>query len=159
MKIGIFDSGVGGLTVLKSLSENKDSNTIMFAMSRYIQNLSDLDGEKFSDRQYSIVTERNAYGDEICYSVVYEKDGTYDVIFKYNIVLSAEKKDPSFVIYDNETLKPKYGFVVYGESDIYCVIHPYDDDGNAVGNSGTTVVVTTSATTTTTAIVASEVNQ
>ena len=141
------------------ISENKDSNTIMFAMSRYIQNLSDLDGEKFSDRQYSIVTERNAYGDEICYSVVYEKDGTYDVIFKYNIVLSAEKKDPSFVIYDNETLKPKYGFVVYGESDIYCVIHPYDDDGNAVGNSGTTVVVTTSATTTTTAIVASEVNQ
>ena len=141
------------------ISENKDSNTIMFAMSRYIQNLSDLDGENFSDRQYSIVTERNAYGDEICYSVVYEKDGTYDVIFKYNIVLSAEKKDPSFVIYDNETLKPKYGFVVYGESDIYCVIHPYDDDGNAVGNSGTTVVVTTSATTTTTAIVASEVNQ
>lgn len=141
------------------ISENKDSNTIMFAISRYIQNLSDLDGEKFSDCQYSIVTERNAYGDEICYSVVYEKDGTYDVIFKYNIVLSAEKKDPSFVIYDNETLKPKYGFVVYGESDIYCVIHPYDDDGNAVGNSGTTVVVTTSATTTTTAIVASEVNQ
>ena len=141
------------------ISENKDSNTIMFAMSRYIQNLSDLDGEKFSDRQYSIVTERNAYGDEICYSVVYEKDGTYDVIFKYNIVLSSEKKDPSFVIYDNETLKPKYGFVVYGESDIYCVIHPYDDDGNAVGNSGTTVVVTTFATTTTTAIVASEVNQ
>lgn len=141
------------------ISENKDSNTIMFAMSRYIQNLSDLDGEKFSDRQYSIVTERNAYGDEICYSVVYEKDGTYDVIFKYNIVLSAEKKEPSFVIYDNKTLKPKYGFVVYGESDIYCVIHPYDDDGNAVGNSGTTVVVTTSATTTTTAIVASEVNQ
>ena len=141
------------------ISENKDSNTIMFAMSRYIQNLSDLDGENFSDRQYSIVTERNAYGDEICYSVVYEKDGTYDVIFKYNIVLSAEKKEPSFVIYDNETLKPKYGFVVYGESDIYCVIHPYDDDGNAVGNSGTTVVVTTSATTTTTAIVASEVNQ
>lgn len=141
------------------ISENKDSNTIMFAISRYIQNLSDLDGEKFSDRQYSIVTERNAYGDEICYSVVYEKDGTYNVIFKYNIVLSAEKKEPSFVIYDNKTLKPKYGFVVYGESDIYCVIHPYDDDGNAVGNSGTTVVVTTSATTTTTAIVASEVNQ
>ncbi len=141
------------------ISENKDSNTIMFAMSRYIQNLSDLDGENFSDRQYSIVTERNAYGDEICYSVVYEKDGTYNVIFKYNIVLSAEKKEPSFVIYDNKTLKPKYGFVVYGESDIYCVIHPYDDDGNAVGNSGTTVVVTTSATTTTTAIVASEVNQ
>lgn len=141
------------------ISENKDSNTIMFAISRYIQNLSDLDGEKFSDCQYSIVTERNAYGDEICYSVVYEKDGTYNVIFKYNIVLSAEKKEPSFVIYDNKTLKPKYGFVVYGESDIYCVIHPYDDDGNAVGNSGTTVVVTTSATTTTTAIVASEVNQ
>ena len=141
------------------ISENKDSNTIMFAMSRYIQNLSDLDGEKFSDCQYSIVTERNAYGDEICYSVVCEEDGTYDVIFKYNIVLSAEKKEPSFVIYDNKTLKPKYGFVVYGESDIYCVIHPYDDDGNAVGNSGTTVVVTTSATTTTTAIVASEVNQ
>ncbi|MDD7179974.1 MAG: hypothetical protein SPF67_07345, partial [Eubacteriales bacterium] len=41
------------------ISENKDSNTIMFAMSRYIQNLSDLDGENFSDRQYSIVTERN----------------------------------------------------------------------------------------------------
>lgn len=141
------------------ISENKDSNTIMFAMSRYIQNLSDLDGENFSDRQYSIVTERNAYGDEICYSVVNEENGTYDVIFKYNIVLSAEKKEPSFVIYDNKTLKPKYGFVVYGESDIYCVIHPYDDDGNAVGNSGTTVVVTTSATTTTTAIVASEVNQ
>lgn len=141
------------------ISENKDSNTIMFAMSRYIQNLSDLDGEKFSDCQYSIVTERNAYGDEICYSVVNEENGTYDVIFKYNIVLSAEKKEPSFVIYDNKTLKPKYGFVVYGESDIYCVIHPYDDDGNAVGNSGTTVVVTTSATTTTTAIVASEVNQ
>lgn len=141
------------------ISENKDSNTIMFAISRYIQNLSDLDGEKFSDCQYSIVTERNAYGDEICYSVVCEEDGTYDVIFKYNIVLSAEKKEPSFVIYDNKTLKPKYGFVVYGESDIYCVIHPYDDDGNAVGNSGTTVVVTTSATTTTTAIVASEVNQ
>lgn len=141
------------------ISENKDSNTIMFAISRYIQNLSDLDGKKFSDRQYSIVTERNAYGDEICYSVVNEENGTYDVIFKYNIVLSAEKKDPSFVIYDNKTLKPKYGFVVYGESDIYCVIHPYDDDGNAVGNSGTTVVVTTSATTTTTAIVASEVNQ
>ena len=141
------------------ISENKDSNTIMFAMSRYIQNLSDLDGEKFSDCQYSIVTERNAYGDEICYSVVHEEDGTYDVIFKYNIVLSAGKKEPSFVIYDNETLKPKYGFVVYGESDIYCVIHPYDEDGNAGGNSGTTVVVTTSATTTTTAIVASEVNQ
>ena len=141
------------------ISENKDSNTIMFAISRYIQNLSDLDGEKFSDCQYSIVTERNAYGAEICYSVVCEEDGTYDVIFKYNIVLSAEKKEPSFVIYDNKTLKPKYGFVVYGESDIYCVIHPYDDDGNAVGNSGTTVVVTTSATTTTTAIVASEVNQ
>ena len=141
------------------ISENKDSNTIMFAISRYIQNLSDLDGEKFSDCQYSIVTERNAYGDEICYSVVNEENGTYDVIFKYNIVLSAEKKEPSFVIYDNKTLKPKYGFVVYGESDIYCVIHPYDDDGNAVGNSGTTVVVTTSATTTTTAIVASEVNQ
>ena len=141
------------------ISENKDSNTIMFAISRYIQNLSDLDGEKFSDCQYSIVTERNAYGDEICYSVVNEENGTYDVIFKYNIVLSAEKKEPSFVIYDNKTLKPKYGFVVYGESDIYCVIHPYDDDGNAVGNSVTTVVVTTSATTTTTAIVASEVNQ
>lgn len=141
------------------ISENKDSNTIMFAMSRYIQNLSDLDGKKFSKYQYSIVTERNAYGDEICYSVVYEKDGTYNVIFKYNIVLSAGKKEPSFVIYDNETLKPKYGFVVYGESDIYCVIHPYDEDGNAGGNSGTTVVVTTSATTTTTAIVASEVNQ
>lgn len=141
------------------ISENKDSNTIMFAMSRYIQNLSDLDGKKFSKYQYSIVTERNAYGDGICYSVVYEKDGTYNVIFKYNIVLSAGKKEPSFVIYDNETLKPKYGFVVYGESDIYCVIHPYDEDGNAGGNSGTTVVVTTSATTTTTAIVASEVNQ
>ena len=116
------------------ISENKDSNTIMFAISRYIQNLSDLDGKKFSDRQYSIVTERNAYGDEICYSVVNEENGTYDVIFKYNIVLSAEKKEPSFVIYDNKTLKPKYGFVVYDKSNeeqggIYCVVYPYNEQG------------------------------
>lgn len=131
------------------ISENKDSNTIMFAISRYIQNLSDLDGEKFSDRQYSIVTERNAYGDEICYSVVYEEDGTYDVIFKYNIVLSAEKKEPSFVIYDNKTLKPKYGFVVYDKSNeeqggIYCVVYPYNEQGVVIDASEiTTSMVTT----------------
>ncbi len=131
------------------ISENKDSNTIMFAISRYIQNLSDLDGEKFSDRQYSIVTERNAYGDEICYSVVCEEDGTYDVIFKYNIVLSAEKKEPSFVIYDNETLKPKYGFVVYDKSNeeqggIYCVVYPYNEQGVVIDASEiTTSMVTT----------------
>lgn len=130
------------------ISENKDSNTIMFAMSRYVQNLSDLDGEKFSDRQYSIVTERNAYGDEICYSVVYEEDGTYDVIFKYNIVLSAEKKEPSFVIYDNKTLKPKYGFVVYDKSNeeqggIYCVVYPYNEQGVVIDASESTSMVTT----------------
>ena len=131
------------------ISENKDSNTIMFAISRYIQNLSDLDGKKFSDRQYSIVTERNAYGDEICYSVVYEKDGTYDVIFKYNIVLSAEKKEPSFVIYDNKTLKPKYGFVVYDKSNeeqggIYCVVYLYNEQGVVIDASEiTTSMVTT----------------
>ena len=131
------------------ISENKDSNTIMFAISRYIQNLSDLDGEKFSDRQYSIVTERNAYGDEICYSVVNEENGTYDVIFKYNIVLSAEKKEPSFVIYDNKTLKPKYGFVVYDKSNeeqggIYCVVYPYNEQGVVIDASEiTTSMVTT----------------
>lgn len=130
------------------ISENKDSNTIMFAMSRYIQNLSDLDGEKFSDCQYSIVTERNAYGDEICYSVVDEEDGTYDVIFKYNIVLSAEKKDPSFVIYDNETLKPKYGFVVYDKSNeeqggIYCVVYPYNEQGVVIDDPESASMVTT----------------
>lgn len=130
------------------ISENKDSNTIMFAISRYIQNLSDLDGEKFSDCQYSIVTERNAYGDEICYSVVYEKDGTYNVIFKYNIVLSAEKKEPSFVIYDNKTLKPKYGFVVYDKSNeeqggIYCVVYPYNEQGVVIDASESTSMVTT----------------
>lgn len=130
------------------ISENKDSNTIMFAMSRYVQNLSDLDGEKFRDRQYSIVTERNAYGDEICYSVVYEEDGTYDVIFKYNIVLSAEKKEPSFVIYDNKTLKPKYGFVVYDKSNeeqggIYCVVYPYNEQGVVIDASESTSMVTT----------------
>lgn len=130
------------------ISENKDSNTIMFAMSRYIQNLSDLDGKKFSDRQYSIVTERNAYGDEICYSVVYEKDGTYDVIFKYNIVLSAGKKEPSFVIYDNKTLRPKYGFVVYDKSNeeqggIYCVVYPYNEQGVVIDASESTSMVTT----------------
>ena len=131
------------------ISENKDSNTIMFAISRYIQNLSDLDGEKFSDCQYSIVTERNAYGDEICYSVVCEEDGTYDVIFKYNIVLSAEKKEPSFVIYDNKTLKPKYGFVVYDKSNeeqggIYCVVYPYNEQGVVIDASEiTTSMVTT----------------
>ena len=121
----------------------------MFAISRYIQNLSDLDGKKFSDRQYSIVTERNAYGDEICYSVVCEEDGTYDVIFKYNIVLSAEKKEPSFVIYDNKTLKPKYGFVVYDKSNeeqggIYCVVYPYNEQGVVIDASEiTTSMVTT----------------
>ena len=130
------------------ISENKDSNTIMFAMSRYIQNLSDLDGENFSEYQYSIVTERNAYGDEICYSVVYEEDGTYDVIFKYNIVLSAEKKEPSFVIYDNETLKPKYGFVVYDKSNeeqggIYCVVYPYNEQGVVIDDTESTSMVTT----------------
>lgn len=131
------------------ISENKDSNTIMFAISRYIHNLSDLDGKKFSDRQYSIVTERNAYGDEICYSVVCEEDGTYDVIFKYNIVLSAEKKEPSFVIYDNKTLKPKYGFVVYDKSNeeqggIYCVVYPYNEQGVVIDASEiTTSMVTT----------------
>lgn len=131
------------------ISENKDSNTIMFAISRYIQNLSDLDGKKFSDRQYSIVTERNAYGDEICYSVVCEEDGTYDIIFKYNIVLSAEKKEPSFVIYDNKTLKPKYGFVVYDKSNeeqggIYCVVYPYNEQGVVIDASEiTTSMVTT----------------
>lgn len=131
------------------ISENKDSNTIMFAISRYIQNLSDLDGKKFSDRQYSIVTERNAYGDEICYSVVNEENGTYDVIFKYNIVLSAEKKEPSFVIYDNKTLKPKYGFVVYDKSNeeqggIYCVVYPYNEQGVVIDASEiTTPMVTT----------------
>lgn len=130
------------------ISENKDSNTIMFAMSRYIQNLSDLNGENFSEYQYSIVTERNAYGDEICYSVVYEEDGTYDVIFKYNIVLSAEKKEPSFVIYDNETLKPKYGFVVYDKSNeeqggIYCVVYPYNEQGAVIDDTESTSMVTT----------------
>lgn len=130
------------------ISENKDSNTIMFAISRYIQNLSDLDGKKFSDRQYSIVTERNAYGDEICYSVVNEENGTYDVIFKYNIVLSAEKKEPSFVIYDNKTLKPKYGFVVYDKSNeeqggIYCVVYPYNEQGVVIDASESTSMVTT----------------
>lgn len=130
------------------ISENKDSNTIMFAMSRYIQNLSDLDGEIFSEHQYSIVTERNAYGDEIYYSVVYEEDGTYDVIFKYNIVLSAEKKEPSFVIYDNETLKPKYGFVVYDKSNeeqggIYCVVYPYNEQGVVIDDTESTSMVTT----------------
>ena len=131
------------------ISENKDSNTIMFAISRYIQNLSDLDGEKFSDCQYSIVTERNAYGDEICYSVVCEEDGTYDVIFKYNIVLSAEKKEPSLVIYDNKTLKPKYGFVVYDKSNeeqggIYCVVYLYNEQGVVIDASEiTTSMVTT----------------
>lgn len=131
------------------ISENKDSNTIMFAISRYIQNLSDLDGEKFRDCQYSIVTERNAYGDEICYSVVCEEDGTYDVIFKYNIVLSAEKKEPSFVIYDNKTLKPKYGFVVYDKSNeeqggIYCVVYLYNEQGVVIDASEiTTSMVTT----------------
>lgn len=130
------------------ISENKDSNTIMFAISRYIQNLSDLDGKKFSDRQYSIVTERNAYGDEICYSVVCEEDGTYDVIFKYNIVLSAEKKEPSFVIYDNKTLKPKYGFVVYDKSNeeqggIYCVVYPYNEQGVVIDASEITTSMVT----------------
>ena len=78
-----------------------------------------------------------------------EENGTYDVIFKYNIVLSAEKKEPSFVIYDNKTLKPKYGFVVYDKSNeeqggIYCVVYPYNEQGVVIDASEiTTSMVTT----------------
>lgn len=68
---------------------------------------------------------------------------------KYNIVLSAEKKEPSFVIYDNKTLKPKYGFVVYDKSNeeqggIYCVVYPYNEQGVVIDASEiTTSMVTT----------------
>lgn len=138
-------------------SEGKDGNVLLFAMSRYIQNLSGLDGEKFSNDQYSIVAEKNTDGDEICYSVICEKDDTYEVILKYNIVY-AENEDPSFVIYDNgtssETLKKKYGFVVYDKKDeeqgVYCAVYPYDDNGTVINESTSRVTTTTEPTTETT---------
>ena len=137
---------------LQLYGENKNGNVLLFAMSRYIQNFSDLNGEKFSNDQYSIVTERNAYGDEICYSVICEKDDAYEVILKYNIVY-ADNGDPSFVIYDSgtsgETLKKKYGFVVYDDKTdeeqdgIYCVVYPYDDNDNVINESTSKVTPTT----------------
>lgn len=137
---------------LQLYSEDKDGNVLLFAMSRYIQNFSDLNGEKFSNDQYSIVTERNAYGDEIYYSVICKKDDAYKVILKYNIVY-ADNGDPSFVIYDSgtsgETLKKKYGFVVYDDKTdeeqdgIYCVVYPYDDNDNVINESTSKVTTTT----------------
>lgn len=142
------------------ISENHDGDALMVAMSRYIQNMNE---EKFSEHQYSITPDR----ENNVYSVIYEGDNKAEIVFKYSIVYDKDDIELSFVIYDSETygeekLNKKYGFVVYTSEEngeTYCVIYPYDENGNAIGGSETDSETTAVITTATTATVSQEGNE
>ena len=95
------------------ISENKDSSILTLAMSNYIKNKTNLNDEKFDELTYYVETQKNG---EIDYNYVKyknENDEEGKTIFIFRIEISNDElEDPSFVIYDNETLNKEYGFVV-----------------------------------------------
>ena len=112
------------------ISENKDSNILTLAMSNYINNKTNLNDEKFDELTYYVETQKNG---EIDYNYVKyknENDEEGKTIFIFRIEISNdESKDPSFVIYDNETLNKEYGFVVTNNKKS-CIIYMYKYDSN-----------------------------
>ena len=112
------------------ISENKDSNILTLAMSNYIKNETNLNDEKFDELTYYVETQKNG---EIDYNYVKyknENDEEGKTIFIFRIEISNdESKDPSFVIYDNETLNKEYGFVVTNNKKS-CIIYMYKYDSN-----------------------------
>ena len=112
------------------ISENKDSSILTLAMSNYIKNETNLNDEKFDELTYYVETQKNG---EIDYNYVKyknENDEEGKTIFIFRIEISNDKlKDPSFVIYDNETLNKEYGFVVTNNKKS-CIIYMYKYDSN-----------------------------
>lgn len=106
------------------ISENKDSSILTLAMSNYIKD------EKFDELTYYVETQKNG---EIDYNYVKyknENDEEGKTIFIFRIEISNDElKDPSFVIYDNETLNKEYGFVVTNNKKS-CIIYMYKYDSN-----------------------------
>lgn len=102
------------------ISENKDSSVLTLAMSKYIKD----------ELTYYVETQKNG---EIDYNYVKyknENDEEGKTIFIFRIEISNDKlKDPSFVIYDNETLNKEYGFVVTNNKKS-CIIYMYKYDSN-----------------------------
>lgn len=111
------------------ISENKDSS-LTLAMSNYIKNETNLNDEKFDELTYYVETQKNG---EIDYNYVKyknENDEEGKTIFIFRIEISNDElKDPSFVIYDNETLNKEYGFVVTNNKKS-CIIYMYKYDSN-----------------------------
>ena len=112
------------------ISENKDSSILTPAMSNYIKNETNLNDEKFDELTYYVETQKNG---EIDYNYVKyknENDEEGKTIFIFRIEISNDElKDPSFVIYDNETLNKEYGFVVTNNKKS-CIIYMYKYDSN-----------------------------
>lgn len=112
------------------ISENKDSSILTLAMSNYIKNETNLNDEKFDELTYYVETQKNG---EIDYNYVKyknENDEEGKTIFIFRIEISNDElKDPSFVIYDNETLNKEYGFVVTNNKKS-CIIYMYKYDSN-----------------------------
>lgn len=114
------------------ISENKDkdSSILTLAMSNYIKNETDLNDEKFDELTYYVETQKNG---EIDYNYVKyknENDEEGKTIFIFRVEISNDElKDPSFVIYDNETLNKEYGFVVTNNKKS-CIIYMYKYDSN-----------------------------
>lgn len=112
------------------ISENKNSNSLTLAMSNYIQNKTNLNDEKFDELTYYVETQKNG---EIDYNYVKyknENDEEGKTIFIFRIEISNDElEDPSFVIYDNETLNKEYGFVVTNNKKS-CIIYMYKYDSN-----------------------------
>ena len=112
------------------ISENKDSDSLTLAMSNYIQNKTNLNDEKFDELTYYVETQKNG---EIDYNYVKyknENDEEGKTIFIFRIEISNDElEDPSFVIYDNETLNKEYGFVVTNNKKS-CIIYMYKYDSN-----------------------------
>lgn len=112
------------------ISENKYSSILTLAMSNYIKNKTNLNDEKFDELTYYVETQKNG---EIDYNYVKyknENDEEGKTIFIFRIEISNdESKDPSFVIYDNETLNKEYGFVVTNNKKS-CIIYMYKYDSN-----------------------------
>lgn len=102
------------------ISENKDSSILTPAMSKYIKD----------ELTYYVETQKNG---EIDYNYVKyknENDEEGKTIFIFRIEISNDElKDPSFVIYDNETLNKEYGFVVTNNKKS-CIIYMYKYDSN-----------------------------
>lgn len=112
------------------ISENKDSSILTLAMSNYIKNETNLNDEKFDELTYYVETQKNG---EIDYNYVKyknENDEEGKTIFIFRIEISNDElKDPSFVIYDNETLNKEYGFVVTNNKKS-CNMYKYDSNNN-----------------------------